>query len=48
MELEFLWYVMYSVFLQDWIHLEEIEFSIISGFKSQEIPGQYVVYAICS
>jgi len=37
---------MYSVFLQGWIHLEEIDFSIISAFKSQVNPGRYVFYAI--
>ena len=37
---------MYSVFLQAWMHLEEIEFSIISAFKSRVNPGRYVLYAI--
>ena len=30
---------MYSLFLWAWIHLEEIDFSIISAFKSQVNPG---------
>ncbi len=39
---------MYSVFLQGWIHLEEIDFSIISAFKSQVNPGRNVFYYLHS
>ena len=37
--MKFLWYVMYSQFLWDCIHLEEMDFSIISAFKAPVNPA---------